>query len=147
MKKLHSWKYFYTTAGRDGRDKFQVWWWWWSKSLIRMQTMACIVHALAGSSHLLLLHCELNDQPWVGDWPNSGIVAPPGLDSRAPGPCCCCCDTSTTRYSCPPPSFWPFQLKKEIIARSPTMTFMAWQGSLRLGHTSSTADPEATKVR
>ena len=25
MKKLHSWKYFYTTAGRDGRDKFRVW--------------------------------------------------------------------------------------------------------------------------
>ena len=25
-KNLHSWKYFYTTAGRDGRDKFQVWW-------------------------------------------------------------------------------------------------------------------------
>ena len=23
-KNLHSWKYFYTTAGRDGRDKFQV---------------------------------------------------------------------------------------------------------------------------
>ena len=25
MKNLHSWKNFYTTAGRDGRDKFQVW--------------------------------------------------------------------------------------------------------------------------
>ena len=25
MKNLHSWNYFYTTAGRDGRDKFQVW--------------------------------------------------------------------------------------------------------------------------
>ena len=24
MKNLHSWNYFYTTAGRDGRDKFQV---------------------------------------------------------------------------------------------------------------------------
>ena len=24
-KNLHSWKYLYTTAGRDGRDKFQVW--------------------------------------------------------------------------------------------------------------------------
>ena len=24
-KNLHSWKKFYTTAGRDGRDKFQVW--------------------------------------------------------------------------------------------------------------------------
>ena len=22
--KIYSWKYFYTTAGRDGRDKFQV---------------------------------------------------------------------------------------------------------------------------
>ena len=27
MKNLHSWNYFYTTAGRDGRDKFQVWPW------------------------------------------------------------------------------------------------------------------------
>ena len=25
MKNLHSWNYFYTTAGRDSRDKFQVW--------------------------------------------------------------------------------------------------------------------------
>ena len=24
-KNLHSWQKFYTTAGRDGRDKFQVW--------------------------------------------------------------------------------------------------------------------------
>ena len=24
-KNLHSWKQFYTSAGRDGRDKFQVW--------------------------------------------------------------------------------------------------------------------------
>ena len=24
-KKLHNWQKFYTTAGRDGRDKFQVW--------------------------------------------------------------------------------------------------------------------------
>ena len=24
-KNLHSWQNFYTTAGRDGRDKFQVW--------------------------------------------------------------------------------------------------------------------------
>ena len=24
LEKLHSWKKFYTTAGRDGRDKFQV---------------------------------------------------------------------------------------------------------------------------
>ena len=24
-KKLHSWQKFYTTTGRDGRDKFQVW--------------------------------------------------------------------------------------------------------------------------
>ena len=24
-KNLHSWQCFYTTAGRDGRDKFQVW--------------------------------------------------------------------------------------------------------------------------
>ena len=26
-KNLHSWQNFYTTAGRDGRDKFQVWKW------------------------------------------------------------------------------------------------------------------------
>ena len=26
-KNLHSWQKFYTTAGRDGRDKFQVWQW------------------------------------------------------------------------------------------------------------------------
>ena len=25
MKNLHSWNYFYTTAGRESRDKFQVW--------------------------------------------------------------------------------------------------------------------------
>ena len=25
LKNLHNWKQFYTTAGRDGRDKFQVW--------------------------------------------------------------------------------------------------------------------------
>ena len=26
LKTLHSWQEFYTTAGRDGHDKFQVWW-------------------------------------------------------------------------------------------------------------------------
>ena len=24
LENLHNWKYFYPTAGRDGRDKFQV---------------------------------------------------------------------------------------------------------------------------
>ena len=27
---LHSWQKFYTTTGRDGRDKFQVWETWWA---------------------------------------------------------------------------------------------------------------------
>ena len=33
-KNLHSWEKFYTTAGRDGRDKFQVW-------LMMMMMMVC----------------------------------------------------------------------------------------------------------
>ena len=33
-KNLNSWKYFYTTAGREGRDKFQVWGQWVLRSLV-----------------------------------------------------------------------------------------------------------------
>ena len=25
LEKLHMWNFFYTTTGRDGRDKYQVW--------------------------------------------------------------------------------------------------------------------------
>ena len=73
-----------------------------------MQNLACILHTLEGSSQLLLLHCELNDQPWFGDWPNSGIVALPGLDSRAALP-----------YKYTLLLLWPFESEKEIIAPSP----------------------------
>ena len=36
-KNLHSWQNFYTTAGRDGRDKFQVWVQWKAKTHLRRQ--------------------------------------------------------------------------------------------------------------
>ena len=34
MENLHSWQKFYTTAGRDGRDKFQVWLWMYGMGIL-----------------------------------------------------------------------------------------------------------------
>ena len=50
LKNLHSWQEFYTTAGCDGRDKFQVWpynrqsrnWYSWEGVNIRCNRPFCI---------------------------------------------------------------------------------------------------------
>ena len=72
------------------------------------------MHIARSNGAVASLNWELNDQPWFGDWPNSGIVALPGLDSRAALP-----------YKYTLLLLWPFESEKEIIAPTPDLTFMA----------------------
>ena len=64
LKTLHSWQEFYTTAGRDGRDKFQVW--------IMMSVMIGVVCTYVVSIPISCVLLALGSGEGAeGDWPTT----------------------------------------------------------------------------